>query len=287
MGSRCNSFGHRPFHENGNAIIFGLVAGADHSLFFLTRAFLLDHHRQPFQECAKAGAKALITKSPETLKLLQDSYAAHFPAGQTLSAVSKSYEGNVEENAACASTVSTAMDAVDTVTAQFSELEQYITLTIPQMEDGGNFGVSIQLDVIKKIDEGIEKLNKGLEELSKYTSSRADALEKCKLGSSSAVVTTTESAGESTGGEKGDTKTTSKSTETKKTESGASTFPELKLRQQAVIAVDVLYFSKAKALMSQLISSYMLVANAMDKNAVKLEHPKGSSGSGSAYNSMY
>ena len=40
------------------------------------------------------------------------------------------------------------------------------------MEDGGNFGVSIQLAAIKVITDQAEKVNKGMEELYGYASAR-------------------------------------------------------------------------------------------------------------------
>merc|ERR1712226_1434083 len=71
----------------------------------------------------------------------------------------------------------------------------FITLTIPQMEDGNNFGVTVQLALLKQITEAREKNDSAMEDLMKYGGSRAEALEKCKLPS--VAVTQTDTVSES------------------------------------------------------------------------------------------
>merc|ERR1712226_1823774 len=86
-------------------------------------------------------------------------------------------------------------NVVEQVTSDLNIVEQYITLTIPQMEDGNNFGVTVQLALLKQITEAREKNDAAMEELMKYSGSRAEALEKCKLPS--VAVTQTDTVSES------------------------------------------------------------------------------------------
>lgn len=170
-------------------------------------------------------------------------------------------------------------------------LQQFITLTLPMMEDGGNWGVSIQLQGLKHITDLNDKLDKLVDDIYKYNAARADALDKCQLESSSSVTTETKSTSDSNGTstEKGENKTKneSTSTETKKTTTAAgSASLTLEYRHRALVAVDVLYYTKTKALFQQCLTGYMGVIDFMDKNAEKVAAPKGSSG-GSSFSGMY
>jgi hypothetical protein len=186
-------------------------------------------------------------------------------------------------------TIHTTIDAVDAVATDLAVLCHYVTLTIPKMEDGGNWGVSVQLNALKAMSDSKEKLEKGLEELSKYTSTRAEALDKCKLASTSKSVTNSksQSSSEGTTTEKGDAKSsdTKTSTEEKESSTAAGEGLEVEYRKQAVTAVDVLFYSKAKSLYMAAMTSFMTAIDMMDKNADKISAPKGNGGGGSS--SMY
>mmetsp|Transcript_33537 Transcript_33537/g.69796 ORF Transcript_33537/g.69796 Transcript_33537/m.69796 type:complete len:201 (-) Transcript_33537:39-641(-) len=188
-------------------------------------------------------------------------------------------------NGSLATAMASTANVVEQVTTELTALERYITLTIPQMEDGNNFGVTIQLAVLKQITEAREKNDSAMEELMKYSSSRADALEKCKLPSVS--ISETETVSESNSQENTEEKS-SKSTakETKTIKSKTEPSPALAARQQAVVAVDVLYYSKAKTAYSRAVTAYLTVLDFYDKNQKKISQPKGTQGS-SSYHSMY
>merc|ERR1712194_840145 len=57
-------------------------------------------------------------------------------------------------------------------------LERFVGLHIPQMEDGNNFGVGVQMMFAKLLKEEREKMDKSLSESSKYYSSRAESIDK-------------------------------------------------------------------------------------------------------------
>ena len=194
-------------------------------------------------------------------------------------------------NESLTATVNTTVDAIQAVLTDIAVLTQYITLTIPKMEDGGNWGVSVQLAAIKAMGDSKEKLEKGLEELTKYASARADALDKCKLLSTSKTTSTSksQSTSEGTSTEKGDAKATDNktSTEEKETTTAAASGLVIDYRVQAVVATDVLYYTKAKAVFQNAIMSYLAAIDFCDKNSDKLSQPKGNSGGTSSYSSMY
>jgi Proteasome activator pa28 beta subunit len=202
-----------------------------------------------------------------------------------------------DKNAALSNTLSITVDAVDTVLTQLGCMEQYITLTIPKMEDGNNFGVTVQLTALKHVNDTQDKLLKQLEELLKYSAARADVLEKAKSlqpsESKTVVSTTAESNGTSTGPNK-DTKvqetsptsSNNSSTETKTTVSTVVSSPELAFRTQAVTDLDVVYYCKAKATMQMCLAGYLGALDFLQKNSDKVAAPRGTSGT-SAYKSMY
>jgi len=184
--------------------------------------------------------------------------------------------------------LTTTLDSLDLVIGQLMTMERFVMLTIPKMEDGNNFGVTVQLAALKHMKDERELLSKALEELSKYYSCRADAIEKCKLPTTNSTKTSVQcnSSGESKGGEK-EGKTTS--TETKveeKTTQVANEVAELAFRKQAIVAVDVLFYSKAKTAMETALTAYTTTIDFLDKNKEKIEKPKGSAGR-SGYSSMY
>eukprot|EP00957_Ditylum_brightwellii_P077773 5910102-Ditylum_brightwellii.AAC.1 len=79
------------------------------------------------------------------------------------------------------------------------------------MEDGNNFGVTVQMTISKFLKETRDEWSKLLEEFPKYYSTRADAVDKLGLSKTSSSETKTESKSKSTGGEKGDEEKTSNS----------------------------------------------------------------------------
>jgi len=236
-----------------------------------------------------------VSKSTTTLASLNEAYEEHFGKVTTLSALRKTYQdaatsASSYENEPLSLALATTVDAVYSVECDVATFEKYVTLTLPKMEDGNNFGVTIQLQVLKHLQELKEKLSKGMEELSKYSSSRADALDKCGLPTQTKTSTATESdsAKADTGGEKGDTKTTSKGTskEEKTTATETKETPGHVYRKKAVIECDVLYFTKARSLFQVALTGYLGILDFMDKNKEKIEKPKGSQGTG-GYTGMY
>lgn len=148
--------------------------------------------------------------------------------------------------------------------------------------------MSVQLAGLKQLKEDRERLEKCLDEITKYAATRADAMEKLKLPWSSKTKTASQSSsnGESKGGEKeGATSSSETKTEEKTTET-ATQITEAPFRQQAVLAVDTLFYSKARNAFTTALTSFMTAVDFMDKNKEKISAPKGKGGARANF-SMY
>jgi Proteasome activator pa28 beta subunit len=238
----------------------------------------------------------VLKGGPETVAQLQQTYASRFD--KTLQQKHDEYQAAILPAAAsssadayvtnqdCAAAVNAAKAATEAITTRLSAVEQYITWNIPKMEDGGNFGVTVQLAVIKHVQDLSEKLLKGAEELAKYHASRADALEKCKnLPSTSATKSSSKGTSEATGGKEEGKE--SKASEEDKTTTSTSSGPDAVERTKAVVAVDCLYWHKSKVQLQTILTGYVSALDFLEKNATKIAQPKGSQGSGSHFSSMY
>jgi len=183
--------------------------------------------------------------------------------------------------------ITTTSDVVSSVISKLNLFERFLLLSIPKMEDGNNFGVTIQLAALKQIKDDRKALKDALYgDVLKYYSTRGDLIEKCKLPSTSSSKTTT-TVGSDVKSFKEDSsgKTETSTGETKTTES-SSTTPEQKLRQQAVVVCDVTHYEKCKSTLFDAITCYAAAVDFIDKNKEKLEKPKGSQGTGH-FSSMY
>lgn len=232
-------------------------------------------HTQSHQTYSRTAAQKLKNNALSFLEELDKAYAQHFSVTK-LSDVTASFASQnlVKQNPVVISALSASTDAVSQALDDLGILEDYITLHIPQMEDGNNFGVTVQLSALKELKDSSEALNKLLDEMSKYYSSRADAMDKLQLPNE----TVSQSTKEENDGKEAKTTTTKET----KSSSGTAEFH----RTQAVYAVDTLYYSTAKKAFRAVKSTYVANVDFLLKNQDKLEAPKGESG-GSNFSSMY
>lgn len=226
----------------------------------------------------------VLDSSVAKLEGMEKSFSECFPY-PSLSAASADFAGasTSAANEKVAKGVSLALDALASMSQDAQTLENFLHLHIPKMEDGNNFGVTVQLSSLKQLSEVQEAVTKHIDSLAGYANARAEALSKLSLPSSSTTVT--KSSSKSTTDGKAEDKT-SESTEEKSTESPASG-PAYESRIAAVIAVDALYYSKAQRAFQAVMTLYIASLDFMDKNKEKLEKPKGSGGSHAGYSSMY
>lgn len=235
-----------------------------------------------FKTESKSQAMGLLDSSVARVEEMQKIYSELFHYDK-LSLASNDFKefATIATNEKVARAVTATLDQVSTQSTLLNKLDYFITLHIPTIEDGGNFGVGVQLDLVKKLGEIKELANKSTETLLGYESARADALGKLNLPSSTKSLTKSSSV-TTTDGTKEEKE--SESTDEKQTGS-ASIGPVYESRVAAVVAVDTLFFSTASRIFEQTIISLIGVMDFVDKNKEKLVEPKGNSG-GSNF-SMY
>jgi len=221
---------------------------------------------------------------------MEESFPTLFPFKNLTEATAGFSNGDVTVPHDILSKALTAsLEAVDQTISSSLTMERYILLTIPKMEDGNNFGVTVQLAALKHMKDDREKLDKVLEDLTKYQETRANAMEKCKLPSTNKSKTTSQSTGNAKvkGGEKEGVTSSSDTKTEEKTVESANQLAEAAFRQQAVWSVDALYYSKAKGAFMSALTSFMTAVDFMEKNKEKISAPKGESGGRAGYSSMY
>jgi len=240
---------------------------------------------EKYNESSKEKATKILDGAIAKLEAMEATLAANFPH-VSLSAASAEFKKlNVESgsNEPVSKAVSVTIDEISSVSQDARALEVFLNLHIPKMEDGNNFGVTVQLSMLKQLSEIQESAGKAIDELSGYYNARAESLSKLNLPSVSTSVT------KSTSSSTTDGKKEEKSSESKEEKKSSSdmTGPTFESRVAALIATDTLYYSKAQRSFQAAMSTYMAVLDFMDKNKEKLEKPKGSGGSHSGYHSMY
>lgn len=249
-----------------------------------------------YRKKSSADAKAILESGVSTLEDLASSLAAlPYKGNGALSQAESAFvasigEGDVEKpNDVVDAAYKVTRDALSMGADHARTLERFVNLHVPQMEDGNNFGVTVQLMFSKLIKEEREKMEKSLSETSKYYSSRADAIDKFShLPKTSSTETKSTSKSNATGGKEGDEKKESTSTSM---EEKTSTIDGGKVnahRAKALAALDAqMYLDLAGALQS-MMDGYVVILDNLEKNWDKLENPrgKGYGGYGSGGSSM-
>ncbi len=215
---------------------------------------------------------------------MESSFAAAFPYA-SLSAASSDFasKATLSSNDKVSSCVTLALDALSSMSQDAQTLENFLQLHIPKMEDGNNFGVTVQLSSLKQLTDVQEAVTKHADSLSGYASARADALEKLKLPSASKSVSKSTSVSTTDG--KKEEKVTESVEE--KTNENENVGPIYEARCAAVVACDSLYYSKAQRAVQNVMTLYIASLDFMNKNMDKIEKPKGSGGSHSGFHTMY
>jgi len=234
-------------------------------------------------ELVATGLPAALTR---VASLSQSTFPHASPSAATaafsneLAAALKSSSNN-SGNSTVSAAIDTVSDEVNTAIATLQSLERWIQLSTPQMEDGNNFGVSVQMVVAKELADIRKELSKITGGFVDYYEKRAGAFDKISNLSIESK-STASSESESAGGKDGEEKKTSKSVSTDVKMSTREDIDRLK----AVVAVDVKWYSELKAAMTELFNTYVIALDVVEKNFLKLSEPKGSSG-GRNYDNMY
>jgi len=244
------------------------------------------------KEKASANATIVLENGVDTIQTLETAFAEAFPF-KSLSEAQAAFETAIQNDPNCAimapnSTLQKAIpvtrDASSTMVGHIHALKTFITLSLPIMEDGNNFGVSIQLEVLKAMTEASKEINNVMEEFPKYYSARADALDKLNLLKSTTTSTKTSRSSEGTNKgvkevEDGPTSSKNESNEEKTITTGVSNVladKTLTHRIQHVVSLDLQLYAKLQLAMQQSILSYASLLDNVEKNYLKLSMPKGS-----------
>ena len=124
-------------------------------------------------------AKDILQSGPTFLEALSASLASSTPytGSAVLSTAEEAFlttiSSNVEShNATVDALYKSTRDSCITAASNIRTLERFIGLHVPQMEDGNNFGVTVQMMMSKFLKEERERCEKILADTSKYYASR-------------------------------------------------------------------------------------------------------------------
>mmetsp|Transcript_16918 Transcript_16918/g.33864 ORF Transcript_16918/g.33864 Transcript_16918/m.33864 type:complete len:243 (+) Transcript_16918:958-1686(+) len=233
-------------------------------------------------EQSKSEVESILSSAPADVERMLSSLNTLFPH-KTLSAASAAFTSSLTVESAdnagnkvVTDALFAVRDEIEAAVAKIMAFERFIALSTPAMEDGNNFGVTVQMMVAKYCKDTREELVKILDSLPAYFDTRAGAYEKMPTVPSKSS-TSSSSSSTSSGGKDGDEskKSTSTSTEEKKTLRTCAD------RANHVVAIDVNYYFKLSSALKTILSSYAIVVDNVNKNFEKLSRPKGSSGSNS------
>jgi len=134
---------------------------------------------QKYRTQSAKDAKTILESGLTTLDSFASALSASAPyQGPTaLSTAETAFLATISTNVELSNEIvdtlyKTTRDACVLATSNIRTLEHFIGLHIPQMEDGNNFGVTVQMMMSKFLKEERERCGKILSESSKYYASR-------------------------------------------------------------------------------------------------------------------
>ena len=158
------------------------------------------------------------------------------------------------------------------------------------MEDGNNFGVTVQMTISKALKEVRESLVKKMEFIPSFYSSRADLIDKFGLTKSTVSKTKTTTKSDVKGGKEGDESKESVTEVTEMKSTGSASLDldsKLYSRFMALVKLDVNCYVNARMGMVECRDSLLMILDNVEKNMEKLSSPKGTGGYGGNSMGMY
>lgn len=227
---------------------------------------------------ASKDVENILSDSNETLAAMETAMTTHFPHSDPTESLRSSLEtsGLDTVNASFAASLPAVRALLTTGIDRIKTLERHIALRHPKMEDGNNFGVTVQMTIAKFLQETREGWAKSLDSITKYYSERADAVDKLALAKTSTSESKTVSESTSTGGKDGDQSgSETKTVREESTKNGTKTDAH---RLEHLLAIDVAMYSEMRWALQGLIDGYFIVLDNVEKNREKLDEPKGQGG---------
>merc|ERR1719235_2347286 len=100
--------------------------------------------------------------------------------------------GAAPENKSIQTAITSVRNEIASAVAALQKVELLISLSTPKIEDGGNFGVSVQAEVKKNLAEYRTALKATMSAYTEYYKARADVADKCTVKSVTTKATKTE-----------------------------------------------------------------------------------------------
>jgi len=227
----------------------------------------------------------ILANGLETINEMEEILNKHFQMAK-MSEVGEKYENEIYDepgasNLSLASAIVAYSDAISNSVDHINALERFISLHVPQMEDGNNFGVTVQLTISKFLQETKEKLFKGLERIPAYYGNRADAIDKLGISKSTISETVTKTVSLVNGGKDGDENKTSSSTVNEEKCTGVDKNMVSRYRIKHLASMDTQLYMDLRNGLVDCVNSYLTILDNMEKNKDKLISPKGSYGGNS------
>merc|ERR1712038_1637001 len=238
------------------------------------------------RDSTKAEVESLLTSAPTTISSINKIITSQFSTINTTEIQSQyatALKPNPESNnASLQSAIDAYSDTLSNTISVIQTIERFITLHIPQMEDGNNFGVTVQMTISKALKEVKESLMKKMEFIPTFYNSRADLVDKFGL-------TKSMTKSDVKGGKEGDESKESctEVTEEKTTGSVLDLDSKLKNRFMALVKLDVNCYVSARIGLVECRDSLLMILDNVEKNMDKLTSPKGSGGYGGNSMGMY
>eukprot|EP00549_Striatella_unipunctata_P009725 CAMPEP_0118708382 /NCGR_PEP_ID=MMETSP0800-20121206/21844_1 /TAXON_ID=210618 ORGANISM="Striatella unipunctata, Strain CCMP2910" /NCGR_SAMPLE_ID=MMETSP0800 /ASSEMBLY_ACC=CAM_ASM_000638 /LENGTH=250 /DNA_ID=CAMNT_0006611545 /DNA_START=13 /DNA_END=765 /DNA_ORIENTATION=+ len=240
-----------------------------------------------FKQKSKKDAMAIVSSGVDTLKTMEAKEAEIFPY-KTLSEASAAMSFETieqmqqQQQQIMDPAVAATRDALEMGISSVMTFERFIGMHVPQMEDGNNFGVTVQMTVAKYLKETRTEFKAYLEEVPKYYAARAEALDKLGLPKASLTETSVEvtSSDKKKAAGVASTEEATKTSTTKESKtSSSSPFPD-PARVQQLNSIQVQNYALMKEAFNAVMTGLMTVLDNMEKNSEKLETPKGMGSSG-------
>lgn len=176
----------------------------------------------------------------------------------------------IAANAEVSALVDAAADELELVLSTLQKLQLWISLLVPKISDGNNFGVEVQKAAFTQVKEGTAAWQKAFDALSEYPQQRAAAVEKLNAKRSSEKSTST-TATKATGTESEDKTVTTvvdKTSEALGSEPGQDALAH-------VVALDVKWFCSLARTLEGVRDQYAVTWDVIDKNKDKILQPRG------------
>jgi len=151
----------------------------------------------------------------------------------------------------------------------FGVIISWLKLSIPQIEDGNNFGVGIVMEAAKMVTELRKEMEEMQKALPEYHKERGAAVEKVIVKQSNSV-TNTSSKKEGSEGQENSV------TDVQENKTVAS--PVLPDQLAYITSVDVSWYLRLYATCDRVRSAYATVCDFLEKNEDKIQAPKGMGG---------